>query len=539
MTFLPIVARELRVTARRRATFWVRTMVASIAIAVGTFLYLANLASPPPTIAQRIFLGLIAISMFFCLYAGRYSTADCLSEERRQGTLGLLFLTDLKGYDIVLGKLAATSLNGFYCLLAVFPVLAVPLLLGGITQGQFWRVILVLAVTFVFSLSVGMFVSALSRDTRKAMGSNLLVLLLIVGIPGACEGLLAYFVPNHSFHPGLLISCPLYTLYLCDDSRYTLQPAFYWQSVAVLHWITWILLGLASWAVKHSWQDKPSSRGWFSWRTIANWLKFGPASKRAVYRRRLLDTNPFYWLAARSKFKPYHVWAVLLLISGWWVWARFFIGTLWLDQRTSGTNLATAVMLNVALKLWLGMEASRQLAEERQGGSFELLLSTPLGFGEIFRGQLLALRRQFLWPVLVSAVVVVGFMIEAVHHSPIDRNLLTELWLGGILMFVLDVSALYWLAMYCAMTTASPNQAAVSSIVRVVIAPAVVFAAIVVLGNLYAFFAGRPGPEPGFYMFWWFSLGLAADLTYGILARRRLLLGFRQLACQGLAKKAS
>ena len=227
MTFLPIVARELRVTARRRGTFWTRTLVALIAIGVGTFLYLASIDAPPQDIARRIFFGLMVLSMFFCLYAGRYSTADCLSEEKRQGTLGLLFLTDLRGYDVVLGKLAATSLKGFYCLLAVFPVFAVPLLLGGITNGQVWRVILVLAVTFVFSLSVGMFVSALSRDARKAMGSNLLVLLLIVAIPGSCGALIFYLNPTHPFPFALLVSCPLYTLYLCDESAVPTAAGFF------------------------------------------------------------------------------------------------------------------------------------------------------------------------------------------------------------------------------------------------------------------------------------------------------------------------
>ena len=30
------------------------------------------------------------------------NTADSLSAEKREGTLGLLFLTDLRGYDVVL-----------------------------------------------------------------------------------------------------------------------------------------------------------------------------------------------------------------------------------------------------------------------------------------------------------------------------------------------------------------------------------------------------------------------------------------------------
>ena len=36
--------------------------------------------------------------------------------------LGLLFLTDLRGHDIVLGKLAATSLRAVFGLVAIVPV---------------------------------------------------------------------------------------------------------------------------------------------------------------------------------------------------------------------------------------------------------------------------------------------------------------------------------------------------------------------------------------------------------------------------------
>src|SRR5579859_6179003 len=130
MTFLPVVARELRVSARRQGTFWTRTLVALSAIVVGVFFYLANLDASPPFVGQRIFIGLLLLLMLFCLFAGRRSTADCLSREKREGTLGLLFLTDLKGYDIVLGKLAAGSLSSFYSVASVLPMLAIPLLLG-------------------------------------------------------------------------------------------------------------------------------------------------------------------------------------------------------------------------------------------------------------------------------------------------------------------------------------------------------------------------------------------------------------------------
>ena len=66
------------------------------------------------------------------------------------------------------GKLAATSLNGFFSLLALLPVLAVPLMMGGISNGQFWRMALVLVSTFLFSLAVGIYASASHRTASAA-----------------------------------------------------------------------------------------------------------------------------------------------------------------------------------------------------------------------------------------------------------------------------------------------------------------------------------------------------------------------------------
>ena len=141
MTFLPIVARELRVAARRRGTYRMRLAMVWGALITGTSIFVATVGATAQQTGQYIFQGLSWLCLLYCLLSGRRWTADCLSEEKREGTLGLLFLTDLKGYDVVLGKLAATSLAGFYGLLAVFPVLAIPLLLGGITSGEFWRTV--------------------------------------------------------------------------------------------------------------------------------------------------------------------------------------------------------------------------------------------------------------------------------------------------------------------------------------------------------------------------------------------------------------
>src|SRR5436190_6350312 len=183
VTFLPIVARELRVASRRRATYWVRSGAALGVIVLGTWFFLMMRHEPPQQVALILFGILTGVAVLYCLLSGVRATSDCLSEEKREGTLGLLFLTDLKGYDVVLGKLAATSLNGLYGVLAVVPMLAIPLLMGGVTLGEFGRMALVAVNTLFFSLSLGICVSALSRVARKAASVTFGLILVISVLP--------------------------------------------------------------------------------------------------------------------------------------------------------------------------------------------------------------------------------------------------------------------------------------------------------------------------------------------------------------------
>lgn len=126
MTFLPIVERELRVAARKRGTYWSRVSAALTGLVIGGGIVLLNLlpAATPFAPGQALFTTLTWLALAAALAAGLFFTADCLSREKREGTLGFLFLTDLRGYDVVGGKLLATSLRMTYGLMAIIPVLA-------------------------------------------------------------------------------------------------------------------------------------------------------------------------------------------------------------------------------------------------------------------------------------------------------------------------------------------------------------------------------------------------------------------------------
>jgi hypothetical protein len=527
MTFLPIAERGLRVAARRRATYWGRWAIALGAICVGAVIFVFTYGLPPQQTGRHIFEWLAGILLAYCLAYGRVATADCLSEEKREGTLGLLFLTDLKGHDVVLGKLVETSVRGFYGLLAVFPVLAVPLLLGGITSGEFWRVVLVLVDTFLYSLAIGMLGSALTRDVRQAMAVNLALLLIFMAVPAACMGALQYFAPAIRPMSQLLYSCPVVAFYLCDDLRYNMARDHFWWSVAAIHSLTWLLVLVSGWIVPRSWQDRPARAEKSRWRGCWRAWSYGPAAGQGAFRKRTLDTNAFYWLAARARFKPVHVWTFLACMVVWWLVYWRLSGGLWLEPPAA---VLTALMLNFTLKVWLTIEAGQQLAEDQRSGACELLLSSPLTVQDILRGQLLALRRQFLLPLLV----VLGWellLTLAVHRRSPDWQTLAT-WLAGMFMLVADLIALSWVGMWRALLARNHNFATISTTMRVLLLPWVLFGTVVGAGNVWYGLALGKDWDPGwqFYLALWLGLGLAADLVFGLTAWLQLRGHFRELA---------
>src|SRR5512135_557668 len=138
MQFLPIVERELREAARQSKTWWRRVWTMAAGLAVFGFAALVfGRFTASNALGRELFSALAVFGLFLALLAGALTTADCLSRERRQGTLGLLFLTDLRSYDIVFGKLVAASLDMVLGLLALLPLAALPFLMGGLGLKEF------------------------------------------------------------------------------------------------------------------------------------------------------------------------------------------------------------------------------------------------------------------------------------------------------------------------------------------------------------------------------------------------------------------
>src|SRR5206468_649356 len=83
----------------------------------------------------------------------------------------------------VFGKLAATSLNTIYGMLAIVPLMAIPILLGGVSDAEFWRVVIVACNLLLFSLSVGIVASSVSRSDHRAMLLSFVIVVAMVLAP--------------------------------------------------------------------------------------------------------------------------------------------------------------------------------------------------------------------------------------------------------------------------------------------------------------------------------------------------------------------
>jgi hypothetical protein len=526
MTFLPIVERELRVASRRRGTYWLRSGVALAVVGLGTWLYLMGRHQRPAELGMMMFIGLTIVAGLFCLTAGARATADCLSEEKRDGTLGLLFLTDLRGYDVVIGKLVASSLNTFYGLIATLPVLAIPLLMGGVTAAEFWRVTLVLLNTLLFSLAAGLLASSLTKSARHAASLCFVTVIALAGLLPLGAAILDGVYHLRQASEWLLIPSTGYAFAMAFDMNYRGHEEEFLVSLAITHGLTWIFLIAACLIVPRSWQDRAATVTELRWRD--RWLRWslGDSAERAAFRARLLDVNPFYWLSSRSRIKPALVWALLGALVCGWTWCWFKYGSDWTNPAN---YIITALLLNTVLKVWFAGEACAQLAEDRRIGALELLLSTPLGVAEVLRGQALALGRQFLWPVLVVAGLELAFMSAglASHVIRNDEGIWVLVWVAGLVMFIADLAALFYVCLWQALTARNASRASSAALVRILALPWILYAVLMMFIGLSS--NGR-GMEGGGFIMLWLFLGLIVNAFFGLRAKTNLETRFRDVA---------
>lgn len=402
MTVVPVISRELRASARHPFTYNLRVL------GVGALLMASVMFGLHHGFGINMG-GRLFSSLHFALFCAIWLlvpllTADCISRERREGTLGLLFLTRLTGPAVVVAKGVAHGLRAVTLWVAVLPVALVPIMQGGVSLDEVLLSVLINFSAICWALTAGLLASAWSSSWLRALVWSALLSLGFVAMLAIGTG----WVWTALVTPGWMNAWETRTGY-----AFAMGFAVLTDSGGTGNWVDWLRLvstsqllrsiaqlGLASLLllamavlvaggkVRRSWQDQPAAprRLWLE-RTLFTPVFWVPFFRR--WMRRSLERNPIGWLERRT-------WSGRLVMWGWLAVVISLYSGVLTDRRFFGAYSRIQEAMAWLLAGSIAMSAAGSFRRERETGVLELLLVSPLKEGQIISGRLRGLWGQFL-----------------------------------------------------------------------------------------------------------------------------------------------
>ncbi|HEY5912502.1 MAG TPA: ABC transporter permease subunit [Verrucomicrobiae bacterium] len=455
----PVIDRELRLRARSRTTYWLRMATALIGLlfCFQQLLVTAVMRSPA-ALGRNVFNGIVAAA-FLVGASACVLTADSISAERRDGTLGLLFLTGVNGREVITGKLLSAGLTSLIGMLAFLPALVLPLLAGGIGGDEIVRKGAALMATLWFALGAGLFGSALERNRAKAVRSALLLTAAFLLLP-----LLPFLASSGGIFQYLGLLSPVALTMAAGQSLFATSPHLFWISLAAVQTVGWVLVTGAG-LLLHRAVLLDSSR------VIERPAAAAEETKKQVgfgrWRPDREDSDPVEWLVFRGKGVSALLWlggVGGLVVSRSLALILPFFGArgtprLWLMAWPVGVGTA---LLGGAL---VALVATRFFARARQTGELELLLTSPVGAKTLVSDQWRVLSRVFVWPALglQAAVLLPLACLGGLELSSMSDIVVVTLSLN-LVNTGLGTAALCWAGMRYGLKARTPALAILSTV---------------------------------------------------------------------------
>jgi len=379
-------------------------------------------SSYAPTLQLRIALSASAMIMLTIVVVQAPAVlAGSLAGERERGVLQLLLTTAVSPREIVSGRLLGKLSQVGMILLAGIPLLAVLFAWNGLSFGQL--VTFFLLLTAVCSGGGGLAVGAsiVSRRGRDALLSVYILMLVLLLSP-----LLSWVGLPAEAAQWLLWCNPFFSLNRLIFEGET-APALATSGF-------WLLLGLAGSAVA-------------AWRMRPTCLAAGNTVKTSRRGRWVppLGERPMLWkelsierVATLGRFGRWL--GVLITVSiggGSLVMAAIIlVDLIW--GRASGWSVGATNMLSVLLSGasatfmgWLlqwaiGLRAAVSIASERERGTWDALLMSPLEPGEIVRAKLFGSLFALRW---MAGAMVLAWTLAVVSGAVSPHDYIT--WIAA------------------------------------------------------------------------------------------------------------
>ena len=375
MAIPPLVARELLVYSRQPWTYWLRLLSAIGAVSVLAIMTATGQHRLGRADGLWLFGGSTVILFFIASLNGLRSTSDCIGSERRQGTLVLLFLADLKLSTILISKLVTNSMRNAWAFLGTLPVLGLCLLLGGVSGLVFVQGVLAVVAAAWLSLMVGLEQSCRNQGEHEAFSNGLRRMLMLNLVP--------YVSPA-----SLVLSAFL--------GRGFYGKTYFWMTLGATVWAGFYHWSRAKSALGRNWQEPPPEEGPIhsGHRSVAEPPVAGHLQKPP---RRCGNTPPAYWLFARygdaRQVAPLPIGVCFVATAGFVVLVS--------DQDVVRIGYPLIMGAGRVVQMMaMAKIAPQSFADIARPGALEILQTTPITLKQIVRAAYDFLFAHFLRGVL-------------------------------------------------------------------------------------------------------------------------------------------
>ena len=185
----PVFNREATVAPKRNKTYLGRGVyVLSLLVLLCTgYLVLdgsrsLTTASDAARFGGWMFSMLAPLQLLVLGSVSAVTAASSVAQEKDRRTLLLLLLTRLTGFEVVVGKLAATLLTPLALLLCGLPLFLTLPLLGGVSPQQVLSVFAVTGAAVFLAGSIGTVIGMWREKTFQSIAMTLLAILILIGV---------------------------------------------------------------------------------------------------------------------------------------------------------------------------------------------------------------------------------------------------------------------------------------------------------------------------------------------------------------------
>ncbi|HVK17994.1 MAG TPA: ABC transporter permease subunit [Fimbriiglobus sp.] len=188
----PIFTRELVTVPRRASHYASRAALLGLIGVLGATAWQATVGfTREATLGEAARFGLLLfqivvyVQLLLLIFFAALSAASAVSQEKDRRTFVLLLITDMRDYEIVLGKLLGALLPITVLLMVSVPALSLMLLLGGIDPSQVIQATAVMLTTAFAAGSLGGLVALWRERTFQALALSVLFLALYLSLTQA------------------------------------------------------------------------------------------------------------------------------------------------------------------------------------------------------------------------------------------------------------------------------------------------------------------------------------------------------------------